>query len=75
MIKSRLREILLDREKAYDHPYSIKGVAEAAGLSENTVSNLRAGKTARYDAKVLDSLCRILDIQVGDLLVYMPDEE
>ena len=31
--------------------------------------------THRYDAHVLDALCRVLDVGVGDLLVYVAEGE
>jgi len=75
MIQTRLREILLQRELEYQEPYTIQGVAEATGLSQNAVSFFRSGRTTRFDAHVLDALCRVLEVQVGDLLVYVPDAE
>ena len=30
-------------------------------------------QATRYDAHVLDALCRVLDVGVGDLLVYVAD--
>ena len=75
MIEPRLRELLLDREKERRPPYLIKDLAASTGLAENTISNFRRGRTSRYDADVLNQLCRVLGVQVGDLLVYVPDSD
>ncbi len=73
MIQTRLREVMLQRELEYREPYTIKQIAEVSGLNPDTISNFRSGKTTRFDAAVLDALCQALDVQPGDLLVYVPD--
>lgn len=75
MIKSRLKVILAQREVANTPPFTISDVASATGLSRQTLYNLANNTTTRYDASVLDALCRVFKVQVGDLLVYLPDEE
>jgi len=73
MIATRLREILLQRELNYQEPYTVKDVADAANLSYDTVARFKNNQTSRFDAPVLAALCRVLDVQVGDLLVYVPN--
>ena len=40
-------------------------------LSESTIQKLREGKGIAWEN--IDTLCRLLDCQPGDLIEYMPD--
>ena len=42
-------------------------------LSESTVQKLRASKGVSWEN--LETLCRLLDCQPGDLMEYIPDAE
>ena len=72
MIKTNLHKVLLQRELDDLEPFTDAAVAEAAGLNMETVSRFRRDVTARYDAIVLDKLCRTLDVTPADLLLYDP---
>jgi DNA-binding Xre family transcriptional regulator len=41
----------------------------------NTALNLCRGVGTRIDFEVLDSLCKVLKVQPGELLVWVPDPE
>lgn len=41
-------------------------------LSESTIQKLREGKGIAWEN--IDTLCRLLEYQPGDLLEYVPDE-
>lgn len=43
-------------------------LAKRAGVRQATVSDLETGKPGRIDLEVLDSLCRVLGLEPGDLL-------
>jgi DNA-binding Xre family transcriptional regulator len=75
MIECRLKVILAQRDVENRPPWNLTDLAKAADLSWSTVSNLANNKTSRYDAHVLDGICRVLNVGVGDLLVYIPDSE
>ena len=70
MIKSQLKVILAQREIDSRTPRNIVELAEATGLSRQTLYNLAKNATTRYDTKVLDAICGALNVAVGDLLVY-----
>jgi putative transcriptional regulator len=55
--------------------WRIKDLATHAGVGRDTVSRYYHGKVNAIDVDVLNRLCRALDCQPGDLLVYVPDEE
>lgn len=48
-----------------------KDLAEAAGLPAWRVGEFVKGTPKRLDLGTLDKLCRALDCQPGDLLVYL----
>lgn len=57
------------------HKLTKKQLAEMTAIRPNTVSALWYGTIKRIDLWQLDSLCRVLKCQPGDLLVYKEGEE
>lgn len=51
-----------------------KMLAEATGMHPGTVSKLKNNLPDRLDMVTLMKLCKALDCQLGDLLVYIPAE-
>lgn len=78
MVKSRLKILLSERNterlRGGQEPLTIREIATLAGLSPSVVSGLTANRVARVDFTTLDKLCGVLDCQVGDILVYAPDQ-
>ena len=70
-IKWRLAVVLADREMTYLQ------LAERTGLHRVTVNKLKNRFVAppRIDSDTLDKLCRALQCQPGDLMVWVPDGE
>ncbi len=55
-----------------------KGLTELAGEVDITLANLSVLKNNKAKAvrfSTLESICRALDCQPGDILEYVPDEE
>ena len=72
MIKNRLKILLAERDLNYSK------LSKVTGISVNALSKM--GKNRGTGAKqitfeVLGKLCKVLDCSVGDLLVYIPDQE
>ena len=72
MIKNRLKILLAERDLNYSK------LSKMTGISINALSKMgkKGGTGSRqitYD--VLDKICQALDCQVGDLLVWVPDEK
>jgi putative transcriptional regulator len=66
-VRFRLPEILKERGlKQID-------LAEKMGVHKQTVSRLTGG-VRQIDLDTLAKLCEALEVQVGDLLKYEPDE-
>lgn len=76
-VRSQLGVLLAEKGAAEKRRITHKEVAEAAGVSEETVSRLISNQTTRYDASVLSGVCKYLGVPAGQpipFLVYEPDE-
>jgi putative transcriptional regulator len=54
---------------------TIAELARRSGLARSTLTPLWYGRVKRIDTDTLEALCKALNCQPGDLLVYVPDEE
>jgi putative transcriptional regulator len=52
-----------------------KDLAEQIGITEANLSLLKSGKVKGVRFATLEAICRYLDCQPGDLLVYQQDQE
>ncbi|WP_427452801.1 helix-turn-helix domain-containing protein [Litorimonas sp. WD9-15] len=68
-IKVNLDRVLLDRKM------SLTQLAEQVGITLANLSILKTGKARAVRFSTLDALCRELDCQPADILVYEPDED
>ncbi|MGB9792991.1 MAG: helix-turn-helix domain-containing protein [Thermacetogeniaceae bacterium] len=48
-------------------------LARESGVSRETIRKLYNGKVAAVEMATLDRLCKALNCQPGDLMVYVPD--
>jgi len=67
-IRVNLDRVLLDRRM------SLTELAERVGITLANLSILKTGKARAVRFTTLDALCRELDCQPADILVYVPDE-
>ncbi len=65
--------VRLDRVMA-DRKMSLNELAEKVGLSNVNMSNLKTGKMKGIRFETLNSICKALDCQPGDILEYTDDE-
>lgn len=68
-IRVHLDRMLLERRM------SLTELAERVGITLANLSILKTGKARAVRFTTLDALCRELDCQPADILVYEPDEE
>lgn len=52
--------------------YTTYTLRKASLISEGSIQNIRQGKPPRPDT--LNTLCKLLDCQPGDILEYVPDD-
>ena len=64
----------LDRMMA-DRKMSLNELAEKVGISNVNLSKIKTGKVNGVRFTTLDSICKALDCQPGDILEYRKDEE
>lgn len=69
MIENRLSRILGERRM------SIATLARLSDVPYTSLFELYHGRAKRVDLKTLNSICRALNVQIGDILEYVPDQE
>lgn len=67
-IKWRLPVMMAEREMDY------RQLADATGMHPGTISKLKNNLPDRIELTTLMRLCKALNCQPGDLLVYIPGE-
>ena len=63
-------DVMLARRKM-----SLSELSERVDISIVNLSVLKTGKAKAVRFSTLESICRVLDCQPGDILEYRPDEE
>lgn len=66
--------IRLDRMLA-DRKMQLTELASQVGISVVNLSNIKTSKVKAIRFTTLESICRVLDCQVGDILEYKPDDK
>lgn len=62
----------LDRVMA-DRKMSLNELSEKVGISNVNLSKMKTGKISAIRFSTLDSICKVLQCQPGDILEYQPD--
>lgn len=65
--------VRLDRMMA-DRKMSLNELAEKVGMTNVNLSNLKNGKMKGVRFETMDSICRVLNCQPGDLFEYTEDD-
>jgi putative transcriptional regulator len=66
-IRVNLDKVLADRD------LSLTALSERVGLTMANLSILKTGKARAVRFSTLDTLCRVLECQPGDILAFDPD--
>ncbi|MGI1690045.1 helix-turn-helix domain-containing protein [Thermoanaerobacter uzonensis] len=61
--------------KMAEKRWRIADLAKASGVSRETIRKLYNGKAIGVEMETLNRLCKALECQPGDLMVYVPDKE
>ena len=69
MIKNNLRHILVDKNM------SIRELSERIGITYSMVYDFAHLRRSSVQFKMLDALCKELDVTPGDILIYEPEEK
>lgn len=62
-------DVLLARRRM-----SVGEFADAIGITPGNVAVLKNGRAKAVRFSTLDAICRVLECQPGDVLVWVPDE-
>lgn len=57
------------------HKMSVADFAAAIDITPVNVSVLKNGRAKAIRFSTLDAICRVLDCQPGDILVWVPEED
>ncbi len=68
-VRVRLSELLKERGMP------LAKLVELTGISYNTGLALRRNSNIRIDLNILALICKALDVDVSDILVYEPETE
>ncbi|MBT9546639.1 MAG: helix-turn-helix transcriptional regulator [Candidatus Sericytochromatia bacterium] len=68
MIHSRLAVLMAERN------LKLRELAQRIGIDEVNLSKIKTGKLKALRLSTLNALCRELECQPSDLLIYRPDE-
>lgn len=69
MIVIRLDRVLEDRKMR------LNDLAAQVGISHVNLSYLKTGKVKAIRFSTLDTICKVLQCQPGDILEYRPEED
>lgn len=75
MIRLRLTELLADASFQRGRRVELNEVAQATGIHRTTLSKMINVRGYNATLSNVDALCRFFGCGVGDIAVYVPDEE
>jgi putative transcriptional regulator len=75
LIRFKLNELLSERSFSEGRRIEWREVASKAGIHRTTLSRMLNVRGYNASMNNLDALCRYFGCQVGDLAVYVPDDE
>ncbi len=78
-VRSRMKLLIaernLERIKQGLPEITQRDIAAESQLPLSTVNGLITGRAGRVDFRTLNRLCRYFDVQPGELLEYVPDDD
>jgi len=74
MIRYKLKECMSKKQFKDDKRITMIVVAEATGIHRTTLSKIANIKQYKTSTDVLDRLCEYFDIEIGDLIEHVKEE-
>ena len=71
-VYNRFKVLLAEMEIKEDKKISYEEIKVETGIAASTISAWATNRVKRYDADTIAALCDYLDCEVGDLIVYEP---
>jgi len=75
LIRFRLTELITDMSLRTGERVDLADVANATGIHRTTLSKINNVRGYNMTTSNIDRLCKFFSCTVGDLLVYVPDED
>lgn len=73
-IENRLAQVIREKSAEWGRDVTYDDICNTTGLSRGTIARMKSdGKGIRFD--VLNKLCEFFQCQVGDILVYVPNDD
>lgn len=73
-VNNRFAALLAEKGIQEKRRITVAEVARTTGIDQRTLGKWANNTITRYDAPVIDALCRYFDCNPGDLLQYSPEE-
>lgn len=73
-IQNRLKVLLAEKELRESRKLTYRTVAKETGLAIGTLTAYMTQQVDRFDRSTLETFCKYLACDVGDLLKYSPDD-
>lgn len=73
MLRYKLKERIADKEFRERRRVTIQEIAQATGITRNTLSKLLNQHGASVRSENLDRLCAYFGCRIEELVEYMPD--
>ena len=74
-VYNRFAALLGDLSVKEKRNISIAEVARKTKITPKTLQQWYSNKVTRYDAPVIEALCKYFNCSLGDLITYIPDEK
>lgn len=75
MIRFRLQELLAEKQFREGRKVTLTELSQATGINRVTLSKMVNQRGYSTVTDNLDSLCRFFGCELGELAVYVPDDE
>lgn len=73
-VNNRFAALLAEKSIQEKRRVTVSEVAEATGITRQTLQLWYKNTVTRFDAPVIDALCRYFDCQPGDLFTWSDDQ-
>ena len=73
MIRYKLREMVIEREKTMGTSIPLAEIAKETGINRVTLSKIYHRNDYNATVKVIDKLCTYFGCEVGDILEHVSD--
>lgn len=74
-INTRFRLLLEEKSKREGRDISLQDVEAATGISRQSLYAWKNNTLERYEANTIDALCKYFEVDLGQLLEYVPDDK